>query len=856
MAGVSATDAEQFLARVVGPGNYAVITWKDPSRDGMAARFFPRDRVSDAAGFARWVSGKGSDAYFGVAGFLEAIPDGNDARGKPKFRGTRVVENVDHLRALWIDIDVKRAGDNKTKSIYADRREALAWLLGFINATGLPPPNLWVDSGYGYHVYWILEDALTRAEWQPYADALAAAIRVHGFKCEAGISSDAARILRPPGTMNCKGGTQVPVRVLDKQSRGDYPNELVLDKLRPYVGIATPTTVVQNASSALAGGAASAAFAGTGAPNMNAAAQANMPVARQHEFAKIAMQCEQVKQSLAAQGNGDHYQLWYLGFLSLAHHCVDGDQFVHEISKGDPRYTQQQTDAMVARIASEKARKDRGPPRCTSFDGWRPGVCTTCPHFNKVTSPWSLGTDKPSGVTVATSNAPAIATISDLPKLMAPDEALRRLNEIFFFAHDWGGEPLIGHITADGVRPLSEQQFRSSLANRYVEVQKSADAGKAADTIHISAGKWWLANPQRREYERVLYDPEHVRCHEHDFNLWTGFARTARPGAWSKMARHIYEIICKRDREVWRYLIRWIAHAIQHPGSAPGTVVVLKSDVEGTGKSTLLEWIARMFGEHALLLNTPEDLVGEFNDHLENKSFIGLNEPAFPGDYRAAEKLKSMITESTWLLNGKYRKARRVPNIAHIMLTSNENWVVPAGRHARRFLVLDVDPRRAGDRTYFSSLWAEADAGGVEAMLHALLRVDLSNFNFRDVPRTAALREQQLMSASTITRWAVDAASTQTLIAPPMGGTGTGGSSGAGVSAGGGFGARYSFSQLYDEYSSWTTNMRQRKETKREFGLWLNRCGFKRKMVRGVPTYDIPDARVFGAAAIRDAGIR
>src|SRR5579883_2966900 len=144
-------DTEQFLARVVGPGNYAVITWKDPSRDGMAARFFPRDKINEAAGFARWASGKGNDAYFGLAGFVEAIPDGNDRLGKPKFKGTRVVENVDQLRCFWIDIDVKRAGDNKTKSIYADRREALAWLLGFLSATNLPPPNLWVDSGYGYH---------------------------------------------------------------------------------------------------------------------------------------------------------------------------------------------------------------------------------------------------------------------------------------------------------------------------------------------------------------------------------------------------------------------------------------------------------------------------------------------------------------------------------------------------------------------------------------------------------------------------------------------------------------------------------------------------------------------------------
>ena len=211
---------------------------------------------------------------------------------------------------------------------------------------------------------------------------------------------------------------------------------------------------------------------------------------------------------------------------------------------------------------------------------------------------------------------------------------------------------------------------------------------------------------------------------------------------------------------------------------------MLKSDAEGTGKSTLLELMARMFGEHALLLSTPEDLIGQFNDHLENKSFIGLNEPAFPGDHRAAEKLKSMITEATWLLNGKFRAARRVPNIAHIMLTTNASWAVPAGNQARRFLVLEVDDRRAGDRAYFNALYGEADAGGCDAMLHALRRIDLSSFDLRDVPKTSALREQQLRSAPSTTQWAMDAVASGVLVPAPPGND----------SANPGFGASYSSS--------------------------------------------------------------
>lgn len=384
-------DADQFLARVIGPGSYAAIAFKNPARGGMSHRFMPRDKLGELASYGRWASGKGNDVYFACASFNASIASKLDDKGKPIADDVRTADNAETLKSFWIDIDVSRPGEGKVKSIYADRREALAWIIGFCAATGLPPPNLWVDSGHGYHVYFVLESEMTRAAWQPYADALAQAIRTHQFKCEAGISSDAARILRPPGTMNCKGGAQVPVRVLDKQSRGDYPNDLILSKLQPFVGI-TPTTVVSHAgASALAGGAPAAAFAGT-STTMNAAAQANVMTQRPHEFSQIAGKCAQVKQSLATGGNGDPYQLWYLGFLSLAHHCVDGADYIHEISKGDPRYDPARTDAAAARIVAEKARKDRGPPRCTSFDSWRPGVCTGCPFAGKVASPWSLGT--------------------------------------------------------------------------------------------------------------------------------------------------------------------------------------------------------------------------------------------------------------------------------------------------------------------------------------------------------------------------------------------------------------------------------------------------------------------------------
>lgn len=401
-------DTENFLARVVAPGNYVVIGWQQPGRDGFFHRFFPAQSAHRAGGFARAMAKFGHDAYHAVASYSTAIADGQDKQGQPKFKGQRTQANAQRLKGFWVDLDVKRQGDKKDPAkVFATRPDALRWLGGFTTAVNLPRPNLAVSSGYGLHCYWLLEDDLSVADWQPYADALKAALIKQGFTGDAGLSADAARILRPPGTQNFKSGTGVPVEVIAKLTAADYPNQLVLAALQPYVGVIPKAQAQGQAqaaqgqaqagmASALAGGGGGnvqSIFAGAGVGgNMNANTQSNLPPRSQpREFSRIATECEQVKTSLANHGNGDPRPLWLLGHLTLASHTIDGSQYIHPISDGDPRYTAAEVDKEFARIGREHAAKNFGPPSCAHFEVSRPGVCQTCPHFGRVHSPWDLG---------------------------------------------------------------------------------------------------------------------------------------------------------------------------------------------------------------------------------------------------------------------------------------------------------------------------------------------------------------------------------------------------------------------------------------------------------------------------------
>ena len=126
----------------------------------------------------------GANMYFGVA-----HRDGNGGKA----------ENVTHATAVWADIDGKDWDAEDP-----DRGKALA--LEHMNSTfydGLEP-SIIVDTGHGYHVYWLLSESYRftsdeeRRRFKRVLDGISSMLR--GDKS----ANDIARILRLPGTLNTK----------------------------------------------------------------------------------------------------------------------------------------------------------------------------------------------------------------------------------------------------------------------------------------------------------------------------------------------------------------------------------------------------------------------------------------------------------------------------------------------------------------------------------------------------------------------------------------------------------------------------------------------------------------------------
>jgi hypothetical protein len=240
---------------------------------------------------------------------------------------------------------------------------------------------------------------------------------------------------------------------------------------------------------------------------------------------------------------------------------------------------------------------------------------------------------------------------------------------------------------------------------------------------------------------------------EDSFNLWQGFACDSLPGQKHQgFLNHIRDNICSGNMEHYTYLIGWMARAVRHPDS-PGEVAVVLRGKRGTGKSFFTKVFGSLFGRHFLQVSDSKHLVGSFNAHLRDTVLLFGDEAFFAGDRRHESVLKTLITEEHLVIEGKGVDAEAAPNYVHLVLASNDDWVVPAGLDERRFFCIKKGDGHKQDHAYFKAIKNDLDSGGLENLLNYLMTYDLSEFEVRQVPQTMALQEQKILSMPPEAQW-------------------------------------------------------------------------------------------------------
>lgn len=263
----------------------------------------------------------------------------------------------------------------------------------------------------------------------------------------------------------------------------------------------------------------------------------------------------------------------------------------------------------------------------------------------------------------------------------------------------------------------------------------------------------WMKSEKRQGVEEVVFEPG-LAVPRGTLNLWHGFAVDPSDASGCALfIDHINSVIAGGDEVLSEYLLNWLAFIVQGITNRngrrhmlrTGIAIVLRSK-QGTGKSILGEYFARLFGHHAHVTASGQRIGAQFNWELANKVFMCADEAAFSGDRKLFSMLKAFITDRTFEFEKKFADTVRLSNYISMMMTTNENWAVPADVDDRRFCVIDVSPSRKGDKSYFNALAAEMDGVGPGALLSYLMARDISQFDPREYPKTNALLDQKMLT--------------------------------------------------------------------------------------------------------------
>ncbi len=344
------------------------------------------------------------------------------------------------------------------------------------------------------------------------------------------------------------------------------------------------------------------------------------------------------------------------------------------------------------------------------------------------------------------------------------EEQLHHLN-LDWFVIDEGGKIFVGRFIDDAAlerRTLVRYSF-PDFAKKHGSTRVGRDRKPLGDA--------WSAWTGRRQYDRVVFKPD-GRADASELNLWQGFAiepKQGSPESYALIEEHILRVVCGGHEVHNDYFIKLLARMVQRPDEAGEVITVLRGK-EGTGKSTVGRLMRRIFGQHGMMVSSGKHLTGDFNEHLRDVVFLEASEAIFAGDKQAASALKALATENVMVIEAKGVNATVVRNRLHILMTSNESWVIDAGPESRRYFVLDVADTKRGNSRYFKALHAQIDNDeAVAAFLYELLHIDLSDFDHRAIPVTDALADQREQSATGIVKWAFDLASRGGIVRTALG---------------------------------------------------------------------------------------
>ncbi len=252
---------------------------------------------------------------------------------------------------------------------------------------------------------------------------------------------------------------------------------------------------------------------------------------------------------------------------------------------------------------------------------------------------------------------------------------------------------------------------------------------------HKDVHRRWMENPNRKivRVENVGFDPAgsdpEITC-----NLFGGWPTEPRQGDCTYLKDLLLHLCGGEDnpREVFTWVMQWLAYPIRNPGAKMKTALVFHGP-QGVGKNLFFESVMAIYGKYGRIVNQ-DAIEDKYNDWASKKLFMIADEVVARQElYHVKNKMKGFITNDTIRINPKHVTSYEERNHVNLVFLSNEIQPLVLERDDRRYTVIWTPP--AFPEQIYQLVADEIRAGGIGALHHELkYEVKLDGFGPHSKP--------------------------------------------------------------------------------------------------------------------------
>ncbi len=275
----------------------------------------------------------------------------------------------------------------------------------------------------------------------------------------------------------------------------------------------------------------------------------------------------------------------------------------------------------------------------------------------------------------------------------------------------------------------------------------------------------WLKHRRHKTVTEIAFFPRMSNTNNKLYNMFHGFdipLSVAKDYKYTQeeiapFINHIKHVWCRDDENSFNYVMAWFANIYQRPWVKLPSCLVL-SGPQGTGKGCVLQKIANVLGHRYFwhIMDLKKGVTGNFSSPDMFTAILGFaDESFFGGDPEQANKIKTLISEKTFLLNMKFKDPVQIKNFMNMVLASNNDQICAAYAKERRYYILKLLEKYNAwtpeTKKYFNDFFGVPDI----AIAAYLADFDTNGIEMdcRSMPTTEGLREQNRENFTAIQHW-------------------------------------------------------------------------------------------------------